>query len=76
MPGWAKLFVLITGMITWVAIVTVSLLLRQIPSAVVIGFPAALWIALAGRNTIARRRAQSDEQAAIPAAAEQGDDPA
>lgn len=57
MPQWAKLFVLLTGMGAWLAIVVVSLFLRQIPGAVIIGFPAGLWLALSGGNTIARKRA-------------------
>jgi hypothetical protein len=36
--------------------VGVSLWLKQIPSAVLIGFPAALWLALSGGDTIARKR--------------------
>lgn len=70
MPAWARVFVLLTGMIAWIAIVAVSLFLRQIPSAVIVGFPAALWIALAGGNSIARRRASRDEPAAVEAATE------
>lgn len=64
MPNWARMFVLIVGMLAWVGIVIVSLRLEQIPSAMVIGFPAALWLALAGGRTIAARRDQQDEPAA------------
>jgi membrane protein required for beta-lactamase induction len=70
MPGWARVFVLLTGMLAWLAIVIVSLLLRQIPSAVVVGFPAALWIALAGSTSIARRRVSRNEPAVVEAATE------
>jgi len=63
-------------MIAWIAIVAVSLFLRQIPSAVIVGFPAALWIALAGGNSIARRRAVRDEPTASVAANDQEGDPA
>jgi hypothetical protein len=76
MPSWARVFVLLTGMIAWIAIVAVSLFLRQIPSAVIVGFPAALWIALAGGNSIARRRANRDDTAAVEAATDQEGDPA
>jgi cobalamin biosynthesis protein CobD/CbiB len=73
-PTWARTFVLLAGMIAWLAIVGVSLFLQQIPSAVIVGFPAALWIALAGSNSIARRRAEqtTDEPAAETATDEQG----
>lgn len=57
MPQWARLFVLLVGMLAWLSIVAVSLWLQQIPSAVIVGFPAALWLALSGGDTIARRRA-------------------
>lgn len=57
MPQWARLFVLLVGMLAWLAMVAVSLWLKQIPSAVLIGFPAALWLALSGGDTIARKRA-------------------
>jgi len=56
MPLWARLFVLLVGMLAWLAMVGVSLWLKQIPSAVLIGFPAALWLALSGGDTIARKR--------------------
>lgn len=77
MPQWARVFVLLTGMIAWLAIVGVSLFLQQIPSAVIVGFPAALWLALAGSNSIARRRANTtaDEPAEV-AADEQGSESA
>ena len=58
MPQWARLFVLLVGMFAWLGIVIVSLFLKQIPGAVLIGFPAGLWLALSGGNTIARKRAQ------------------
>lgn len=76
MPAWARVFVLLTGMIAWIAIVAVSLFLRQIPSAVIVGFPAALWIALAGGNRIATRRATRDEPAAVKATTDKEGDPA
>jgi len=59
MPQWARLFVLLVGMLAWLAMVVVSLWLKQIPSAVLIGFPAALWLALSGGDTIARKRANT-----------------
>jgi hypothetical protein len=64
MPQWARLLVLLLGMITWVAIVAVSLWLRQIPGAVLIGFPAGLWVALSSGTTIARKRAAKAARAA------------
>lgn len=64
MPQWAKLFVLLLGMVTWVAIIAVSLWLKQIPGAVLIGFPAGLWVALSGGTTIARKRARKARAAA------------
>lgn len=57
MPSWARTFMLLIGMITWVIIVIGSLWLHQIPSAVIVGFPAGLWIALTGQSRIARKRA-------------------
>lgn len=59
MPQWARLFVLLVGMLAWLAMVAVSLWMQQIPSAVIVGFPAALWLALSGGDTIARKRARS-----------------
>ena len=77
MPQWARVLVLFLGMVGWIAIVAVSLLLEQIPSAMIVGFPAALWLALAGGSTIARRGANQDEEsAAVEAASEQEGDPA
>lgn len=78
MPQWARVLVLLIGMIGWISIVAVSLLLEQIPSAMIVGFPAALWLALAGGSTIARRGANQDEAdpAAVEAATEQEGDPA
>ncbi len=58
MPQWAKVFVLLMGMFAWLGIVIVSLWLKQIPGAVIVGFPAGLWLALSGGNTIARKRAE------------------
>lgn len=73
MPQWARVFTLLVGMLAWLAIVIVSLFLQQIPSAVVIGFPAGLWLALAGGSSIARRREGS---AAEVAATDREDDAA
>lgn len=73
MPRWARTFVLITGMIVWVGIVAGSLWLKQIPSAVIVGFPAALWIALTGQSTISRKRAQRNETAIEPPTDQEGD---
>lgn len=73
MPRWARTFVLLAGMLAWLAIVAVSLLIRSIPDAWVIGFPAALWVALTGESRISRRRTSTD--ADEPAAAtDRGDD--
>lgn len=74
MPAWAKTFVLITGTLAWLAIVAVSLWLQQIPSAMVVGFLPALWLALAGRNSIGQDRAAEDDSAAQPtgSASEEG----
>lgn len=68
MPQWARVFVLLVGMIAWIAIVGVSLWLKQIPSAVIVGFPAALWLALAGGSTLTRRRTNQQDSAAEVAA--------
>lgn len=77
MPQWARVLVLLLGMVGWIAIVAVSLLLEQIPSAMIVGFPAALWLALAGGSTLARRGANQDEEpAAVEAAPEEEGDPA
>lgn len=75
MPRWAQVFVLLTGMAAWLAMVAVSLLMKEIPSAVLIGFPAGLWIALNRGNTIARRRAAARRVSRAPesAADEEGD---
>lgn len=69
MPTWAKTFVLITGTVAWVAIVAVSLWLQQIPSAMIVGFLPALWLALAGRNSISRDGATQDGTPPAEAAA-------
>jgi hypothetical protein len=68
MPQWARLFVLLVGMLAWLGIVAVSLWLQQIPSAVIVGFPAALWLALSGGDTIARKRASPIRTAEVPKA--------
>lgn len=74
MPQWARLFVLLVGMLAWLAMVGVSLWLKQIPSAVLIGFPAALWLALSGGDTIARKRASTTRKVkAARAADKEGD---
>jgi hypothetical protein len=73
MPQWAKLFVLLVGMLMWVGIVAVSLWLKQIPGAVVIGFPAGLWVALSSGTTIAKKRARRKQAAGAAAAEEKGD---
>ncbi len=62
MPQWARVFVLLSGMLAWVAIIAISLWLQEIPSPMIVGFPAALWLALSGADSIARRRAQSGEE--------------
>lgn len=76
MPAWARVFVLLVGMSAWLGMVVVSLWLKQIPSAVIVGFPAALWLAISGGSTIARRRESRDEPAAVEAATETEGDPA
>lgn len=78
MPQWARVFVLLAGMLAWLAIVGVSLWIQQIPSAVIVGFPAALWLALSGTTSIARRRAEQaePEPTADEAATEQEGNPA
>lgn len=58
MPQWARTFVLLTGMIGWLALVAGLLLTRQAPSAALVGFPAGLWIALNARSSIAKKRAR------------------
>lgn len=70
MPQWTRIFVLLTGIIAWIAMVAVSLWLKQIPSAVLIGFPAGLWIALRGASSISRERAETTRPADDVAATE------
>lgn len=76
MPKWASTFVLLVGMLAWLAIVAVSLWIKKIPDAWIIGFPAALWLALTGESRIARRRANQSEPAAELAATDREDDSA
>lgn len=76
MPAWAKTFVLITGTLAWLAIVAVSLWLRQIPSAMIVGFLPALWLALAGRNSITQDGAPQQEESAAAGAATEQEGPA
>ena len=64
MTKWESTFVLLIGMLAWLAIVGVSLWIKKIPDAWIIGFPAALWLALTGESRITRRRANRDEPAA------------
>ncbi len=71
MPLWARVSTLLVGMIGWVAMVAVSLWLRQIPSAVIVGFPADLWLAVAGGSKIAQNRTPADQPSD-----DQGGDPA
>lgn len=73
MPSWARIFTLLTGMLVWVGIVVGSLWLKQVPSAVIVGFPAALWLALSGRATISRKRAQEERRVAKAASDQEGD---
>ena len=63
MPKWARTFMLLTGMLTWIGIVAVTLLLGQVPDAWIIGFPVSLWLALKGESRIRRGRASRDEPA-------------
>jgi len=74
MPRWASTFVLLVGMTAWLAIVGVSLWIKKIPDAWIIGFPAALWLALTGESRISRRRANRDEPAAVEAATDREGD--
>jgi hypothetical protein len=66
MPTWARTFVLIIGTMAWLAIVAVSLWLQQIPSAMIVGFLPALWLALSGRNSITQDGASQDETVTPP----------
>lgn len=70
MPPWARNFVLIAGMLVWIAIVGVSLWLKQIPGAVLMGFPAGLWVVLVQRRRITKDEAGQDTE---PAASERKD---
>lgn len=72
-PQWSRIFVLLTGIGAWLAIVGVSLKIGEIPSAVVVGFPAGLWIALKGQSTIGPDRSGDDDPAAPEAAADERD---
>lgn len=76
MPQWSRIFVLLTGIGAWLAIVVVSLWLREIPSAVVVGFPAGLWIALRGASTIGGRQSDDESPAPEPAASDREGDSA
>lgn len=67
---------LLTGMLAWVAVIAGQLLRGVTPDAWIIGFPAALWLALTGESKIARRRAERSETAAVDGATEQEGDPA
>lgn len=77
MPTWARVFVLLTGMLAWLAIVGVALFMREIPSAVIVGFPAALWLALSGGTNISRAGTDQDQPpAAVEASPDREGDPA
>jgi hypothetical protein len=76
MPKWARTFMLLSGMLAWLAIVGVSLVMRKIPDAWIIGFPAALWLALTGESKIPRRRASRSEPAAVEATTDREGDTA
>lgn len=77
MPRWAGTFMLLAGMIAWLSMVAVSLWLKQIPSAILIGFPAGLWLALSRTSTITRRGEQNDQAPTdVEPAADQEGDPA
>lgn len=65
MPAWARNLVLIVGMLGWVAMIGVSLWLKQIPGAVLIGYPAGLWLALSGRSKISGNRVSADQSEAV-----------
>ena len=56
------MFVLIVGMAMWVAMIGVSLWLQQIPGAVLVGFPAGLWVVLRGGNRTISRDAEPDRE--------------
>lgn len=59
MPEWAKILTLIVGLLGWLATMLVTLSQGQLPDAVTLGVPAALWIALAPPITIGRGRGGS-----------------
>lgn len=63
MPQWTRILVLLTGLVGWVAMVAVSLWLKQIPSAILVGFPAGLWVALRTTSNITRGRADDAQTA-------------
>lgn len=74
MPQWSRIFVLLTGISAWLGIVVVSLWMREIPSAVIVGFPAGLWIALRGTSTLGGRQSDDEPPARQPAAGDREGD--
>ena len=63
MPSWARTFVLLTGMLVWVAMVGATIWLKQPFGTLLVGFPAGLWFALNRRSTITE---ESDSPAVTP----------
>lgn len=61
MPRWAKTFVLLTGMLMWVAMIGATIWLKQPFGTLLVGFPAGLWYALTRRSTISEEPAQSGQ---------------
>lgn len=62
MPSWARTFVLLTGMLVWVAMIGATIWLKQPFGTLLVGFPAGLWIALNRRSTISEEPAQSGQE--------------
>jgi hypothetical protein len=75
-PDWLKIFVMIIGLGGWLATVVVTLWQGKLPDAATLGIPAALVLALAPPVTIGRRRANTRQRRAVPAAETAGDESA
>jgi len=56
MPSWLRNLTMLVVLTAWLAVIAVSLLRGELPSAPVLGIPAALVIALAPPGIVNRRR--------------------
>ena len=62
MPRWARVLGWCVGLTMWVVMIIWSLILGQIPSGVVIGFPAGLWAVLRPGRSRTISPEQSDRE--------------